>query len=131
MSPHPGLGLLLLRRQQVGDGAFSHFGGEADGFREGGVGVDGEADVFRCGAHFDGEDGFGELLADMDADDAGADDAAGFLVHDQFGHALGAAQHRHQVSDHGCQAHCLRSVSGHCLAVCITAKTSTAVSVRR
>ena len=53
----------LFRNVQVGDGAFEGFGGEADGFGQGGMGVDGEADVSCVGAHLDGQSGFGDQVA--------------------------------------------------------------------
>ncbi len=52
--------LAFLRRQQISNSAFSHFGGEGGGFAEGGVGVDCEGEVGGVTAHFDGEGGFGD-----------------------------------------------------------------------
>ena len=64
----------------------------ADGLGQGGVGVDGQADVGGVGAHLDGQRGLGDEVAGVGADDAAADDPVGGLVEQHLGHALVAAQ---------------------------------------
>ena len=84
--------LFLLRRVQVRDGAFEHLCGEGDGFRQRGMGMDGESYVLGVRAHFYGVGDLGDEVAGVGADDAGADDALGFIIEDQLGQALAAAQ---------------------------------------
>ena len=45
----------FLRRRHVGAGAVGDFGGHADGLAQGGVGVDGLADIDGVAAHLDGQ----------------------------------------------------------------------------
>ena len=75
----------------VGDRALGHLGAEADRLGEGRVRVDGEADVLGVEARLDRQDGLGEQLAGVDADDARAEDAVGARLDDQLGQAVGAA----------------------------------------
>ena len=60
----------------------------ADGFGQGGVGVDGQADVGGVGADLDGQRGFGDEVAGVGADDPGADDPVVGLVEQHLGQAL-------------------------------------------
>ena len=64
------------------------FGGHADGFAQGGVGVDGLADIHGIRAHFDGQAHFADHVAGGGADDGAADDPVGFGVEDQLGEAV-------------------------------------------
>ena len=93
---HVGDGLIVSRLHRLVGGnvvaVFVHFGGHAEGFGEGGVGVDGEADVGGVGPHLDGEAGLGDQLAGIGADDAAAQDAVGGLVEQKLGRALVAAE---------------------------------------
>ena len=91
-SPRAGDVLAALGEVEVGDGAFEGFGGHADGLGQGGVGVDGEADVGGVGAHLDGQGGLGDQLAGVGADGGGADETVGGLVEQELGHALVAAK---------------------------------------
>jgi hypothetical protein len=50
--------------------------------------VDGHADVFHIGTHFQCKYGFADEFAGARADDAGAEDAFGLGVEQQFGQAL-------------------------------------------
>src|SRR3546814_1349104 len=84
--------LLLLRHVQVGDGAVVGLGGHAHRFAEGGMRVDGVADVGDLAAHLDRQCGLGDQVAGVHADDAGANDALRGLVEYQLGEALGAPQ---------------------------------------
>src|ERR1044071_2051845 len=54
--------LSLLGQVEVGDGALERLGRHGDGLGEGGVGVDGQADVGRVGAGFDGQCGLGDQV---------------------------------------------------------------------
>ena len=65
------------RGQQVRDRPVLHLGGEHHGLRQRGVGVDRGADVLGVGAHLERVDGLGDQLAGADADDPGAEQAAG------------------------------------------------------
>ena len=80
--------LLLAHRGQVGAAAVRDFGGHAHGFTQGGVGVDGLADVGGVGAHFDGQADFADHVAGRRADDGATDDAVRFGVEDQLGEAV-------------------------------------------
>ena len=83
--------LLLALRGQVGAAAVGHFGGHAQAFAQGGVGVDGLADVDGVGAHFNGQGDFANHIARVGADDAAADDAVAGFVKQELGKALVAA----------------------------------------
>ena len=52
----------------------------ADGFRQSGVGVDGEADIFHVRAHFNRMTHFGDQFTGIGADRSAADDASTGLV---------------------------------------------------
>ena len=84
--------LFLFRNIQVGNRPLEHLRGKGDGLGQGGMGMDGEADVGGIRAHFYGVGDFGDEFAGVGADDAGADDAFGFVVEDQLGDALAAAE---------------------------------------
>ena len=45
-------------RQEVGDGAFEHFGSQTHGLQKSRVSMDGQRDVFGVGTHLDGQTDF-------------------------------------------------------------------------
>src|SRR3546814_3618433 len=77
----------LLRHVQVGDGAVVDLGGHAHRLAEGGMRVDGVADVGDLAAHLDRQCGLGDQVAGVHADDAGSNDALRGLVEYQLGEA--------------------------------------------
>src|SRR6186713_2908663 len=62
---------------QVGKGSFQGLRGHAHGLRQRGMRMDGQAHVSRVCAQLDGQRHFGNQLAGIGADDAGADHAVG------------------------------------------------------
>ncbi len=73
---------------------FVQFGGHPDRLAERRVRVDRLADVLGVRAHLDGQADLADQVARIQADDAAADHAMGFLVEDQLGEALVADRSR-------------------------------------
>src|SRR5438128_211723 len=82
----------FLRHVEIGDRPLVRFRGQPHRLGEGGMRVDGLADVDRVGAHLDGQGRLGDEVAGVGADDPGADDAVGFLVEEELGHSLVPAE---------------------------------------
>src|SRR5690349_4810729 len=61
---------------EVGDGALERLGRQGHRLRQGGVRMDGQADVGRVRAHLDGQHRLGDEVARRRTDDAAADDPA-------------------------------------------------------
>src|SRR6056297_3346962 len=80
----------LLRCVQICNRALEHFGGHHHRFAQGRVRVDGQADVLGGRTHLDGQTNFADEISGVHADDAAADDSAGFFVEDQFREPFGA-----------------------------------------
>lgn len=76
--------LLLSCRGQIRAASVCHFRCHADGFAQGGVGVDGFADVYGVAAHFYGQADFADEVAGIHADDGAAQEAVGGAVEEEF-----------------------------------------------
>ena len=70
--------MLSLRDVQIGQGAVEGFGGKGDGFRQGRMRMNRQADIGRVSAHLDGQRHFGNQIAGAGADDACAEYAGEF-----------------------------------------------------
>src|SRR5229473_2804719 len=71
---------LALRDVEIRQRALEGLGGERNGFREGRMGMNGQTDVRRIGAHFDRERHFGNQIAGVGSDHPGTDDSVRLLV---------------------------------------------------
>src|SRR3984885_2311088 len=77
---------------EIGQRTLKCLGRKRDGLRQRRMRMNGQSDIGRVGAHFNGERHFGDQVAGVGADGACADDSMGLLVKQQLGEAFVAVE---------------------------------------
>ena len=73
---------------KIGERAVKSLRGERDGFGQGWMRMNRQADIGRVGTHFDCQRHFGNQIAGAGADNTGAQNSTSLLIKQQFGEAV-------------------------------------------